>query len=207
MTGPDLDKLRDEKCIPVARMVLNDMAVEGIPMESKTRAAFQPIVMKILQRGLDADLNLTTENPYIFQLLIGIFAPLNATIAECVMAPTDDTRYANIVKKMLSIVATANVPMGLDPASPEIRDAFQGPVKEQLAALIAEEKLTWLETKYILETLLVSLQAVQQIFSQNIEDATERMEAKILGIDSMSDLTMKRLNEALVTPTDTATAA
>lgn len=197
--GPDLEKLRDEKCIPVARMVLNDMAVGLMsPSKEKNTETQQQIVMKILQRTLDADLNLSMDNPYIFQLLAGVFSGLTTTVVECTTVPIDDLRYSTISKKILDIVATADIKMGT--LTPEETVVVFAPVKERLNVLFAEEKLSWLEVKFIMDSIFNAFKGAKERFDQSLDMAVQRMEAKILGVEDMTDLTMSKLDTVLKTP-------
>lgn len=202
----DLDKLRDEKCIPVARGVLIDMAAELMPTTGVSRAELQPVIMKILQRSLDADLNVLQENPFVFQLILGVLSGLSTTVQSCNTVAIDDARYGAIGKRILGIVATADIPMGKTLTPEEIETHFAA-VKEQLNALFTEEKLSWLEVKYIMDSIFGAFKVTQQIFSENVEMSTHRMEAKLLGIGSMDELTMKTLDKALITPVSTAVDA
>lgn len=191
----NLDKKRDDKCFPVMRGVLSDMVTDLIPENANEKIDYNPIVKKILQRELDADLNLTTEVPYIFQGLLGVFAGLNITVQGCEMIPADDVRYGAIAKKVLGIVDDANVSLG-DPSKEQIEKDFE-PAKARLNALFAEEKLTAFEVKYIMDNIFDALKTVEGIIAAQIEDSASRAEAKLFGIDSKVDLTMKILDDVL----------
>lgn len=187
--------MRDEKCIPVARAVLNDMAVDMIPKNANEKVDFNPISLKILQRALDADLNIATENSYIFQLILGVLSGLNTTVQATVTVPIDDVRYGGIAKKILDIVATADLKMGS--VTPEETTAMFVPVKEQINALFAVEKLSMLEVKYVMDNIFASFKTVTEIFNASVERSAARAEAKMFGVESMTDLSMKRLEEVL----------
>lgn len=191
----DLEKQRDDKCIPVARAILADMALDLIPEDANVKIDYNPIVGKILQREMDADLNITTEVSYIFQLLLGAFAGLNLTAQSCTTTPADDVRYGSIAKKILGIVSEANV--GLTPATPEETIADFAPVKEKLNVLFAEEKLSMLEVKYIMDNIFDALKTVEQIVAAQVQDATDRAEAKLFGVEFKSDLSLKQVDDVL----------
>lgn len=193
----DLEKLRDERSIPVARGFLTDMATDLVPQNGDD-ANYGPLVMKFLKRTLDADLNLTTDNPYVFQLLLGFISGLNSAIIQCNTIPIDDARYGRIAKEILDIAATANISLGN--IAPEQSTKEFEPVKERLNELFAREKLTWMEVKYIMDTIIGAFKQAEQTFSMNIDRALQRAEAKAMGVDHMSDLTMGGLNDFLVAP-------
>lgn len=193
----DLDKQRDEKMIPLARAVLNDLAVGLIP-SANVKGDFQEIVMKLLQRSLEADCNITTENPYLMQLITTVLGRLTTVMLECDMVQPDDIRYAALSKEVLSIIATENIAMG--PASPEDVTASFVPVKQRLNEMFAREKLTFFEVKYIMTNIMQSFSVVQDTFSSGVQNSVKRMEEKLLGIQDMSDLTMKGLDAALIKP-------
>lgn len=194
-TIPNLDQLRDEKCIPVAKGVLSDMAETMIPVDASKVVDYNPVLTKVLERSLEADLNIEMENPYIFQLLLGVFASLNKVAQTCVVIPMDDIRFGKIQKKILEIVVSANVRMG--EVSEEEKDADFVPVKEQLDALFAEEKVTISELKYIMDNILESFKDVQMIFAANVEQSTSRAIAKAFKLEDITELSMKKLNNVL----------
>lgn len=195
---PDLEKLRDEKVMPIAQAVLEDMAEGLIPSADEPKASFMPMVMKILKRTLDADLNVQNENSYLFQLLLGVIGNLSSVVQSLDMAPIDDARYGLIAKKILKIVADSNVKMGN--LTPEEQVLAFSSVKEQLQSLFVDEKLTRLEVKYLMQTILQSFEIVQTTFNDAVETSVQRMEAKILGIEFISDLSMQKLDETLKAP-------
>lgn len=194
--GPDLEVLRDEKVIPVARGVLQDMAGEIASTDVNADTDFASILVKILTRALAADLNLTTENPYIFQQILGAYAAFSSVVQKCKVSEAQDVRYSNIGREMLVLLANSNVPMGTK-VTPEEQETALEAIKPELEAIFAQENLTWLEVKYILEGLFRSLKATEQLYSSNVEMSVKRMEAKILGIEDMTDLSMTKLNETL----------
>ena len=192
------EQLRDEKCVPVARGVLIDMAA-GL---MDANGDFAPMMLKIMQRSLDADLNIVMDNPYVFQLILGTCAGLNATVQACDTMPIDDVRYNMVARKILSILATSNVPMA--PADPKgkldtvkIETDFSA-VKEQLNALFKENNLSRIEVNYIMENIFTGFQATQNAFSNVVANYVETATAKVMGLDYASDLTMKKLNDVLV---------
>lgn len=193
----DLEKERDVKCMPIAQGVLEDMAENMMPLNGEG-AGFQPLIMQILKRTLDADTNIQLENSYIFQLILGILAGMGTILQTVTVTPTDDARFGAIGKKMLAILAEAKLPMGT--LTPDQALAAYAPVKEKFDVLFAEEKLSWLEVKYISESIFAAFQVVQKTFGESVEISVQRMEAKILRIPDMSDLSMKKLNETLQTP-------
>lgn len=196
----NLEQLRDEKCVPVARGIINDMAISLVPDDANKKVDYNPIVKSMLERTLEADLNIATENTYIFQLILTAFAGLNKTVQECETVPIDDVRYGTIAKKILSILATANI--SLLTKTPEQEAIEFAPVKEQLNALFAQEKLSMLEVKYVMDNIFDSLSAVQNSFMLGVTSSAERAEAKLFGIEAMSDLTMKKLDDVLKKPTE-----
>ena len=191
----NLDKLRDEKCIPIAQAVLEDMAELMVPEDANVKIDYNPILLKVLQRSLDADLNIQTENPYIFQLLLGVFSSLNKVAQEATVLPMDDVRYGRISKGILKIVAEAKVRLGN--VSEEDKTADFVGIKESLNKLFAEESLTILELKYVMDNIFQSFQDVQSIFGTNVEQSTAKAMAKALKLEDINDLSMKTLDSIL----------
>ena len=194
--GPDLEAIRDERVVPVAKGVLQDMAALMTTADLNKDTDFTKLLIKILNRSLDADLNLTTENPYIFQLILGAFSSFSAVVQKAKITPTDDARYARIGREMMVLLAGVDIPMGTKVA-PADQEAAIATIQPQLEALFEREGITWLEVKYILEGMLQSFKLNEQMFSGNVQRSVEKMEAKILGIEEMSDLTMSKLDATL----------
>lgn len=193
--APDLDKARDEKCIPVARAIFADMVSDLLPDDVDGRTDYSQIVLKILQKNFTADMNITIESPYIFQLILGVLSGLNASIQGAMTAPIDDARYKEIGRKILAIVSDANVRMGS--VTPEETAADFADAKIKLNDLFIAEKLNGLELKYVIDMIFNSFKAVNDLYSQNIERSVERGSAKLFGVESMTDLGLKRLDEVL----------
>lgn len=196
----DLDKEREERCYPVVRGILTDMATDLLP-QNGAEQNYTPLLMKVLGRSLEADLNLQMENPFLFQTLLGVIVGLNSTVMECTTVPIDDVRYAAIGKRILGIVATADIKLGT--LTPEETTATFAPVKEQLNALFAEEKLSWMEVKYVMDSILAAVKEAEQRFSISIDQSLQKAEAKAMGVHDMSDLTMKHLDKFLKEPLST----
>lgn len=193
--GPDLDALRDEKCFPIVSGIINDIAIDMPIMASSTRKDFQPIVMKLLQRTLDADCNLMMENPYLFQLLGQQMAGLKSAVMQSKFVPLDEERYARIGREVLAIFATMEHKFGKQ--TPEETQAAFAPAIERINEVFEKEGLNGLEIDYIMSNMFGAVKNVQGIFKENVEDAVVKMEAKVLGVDDMSSLTMKRLDDVL----------
>lgn len=194
-TPIDLDKARDEKMIPVAQGVLSDMADLMIPEDANVKVDYNPVLLKILGRTLEADTNVETENPYIFQLLLGVFASINKVAQDTIVSAVDDVRYGRIQKQILQIVAKAHVRMGS--VTEEEKDADFSPIKQELNGLFAEEKLSIIELKYVMDNILQSFKDVQSIFATNVEQSTSKAIAKSMDLEFVSDLTMKKLDSIL----------
>ncbi len=191
----DLDALRDEKCFPIVSGIINDMAIDMPVSVGATRQDFRTIVMKILARTLDADTNLMMENPYIFQLLIQQMSGLKSAVLQSKFAPLDEERYGRVAKEILSIFATMDHKFGKQ--TPEETQASFAPALERINELFAKEGLNGLEIDYIMSNLFGSIKNVQGIFKENIDDSVVKMEAKVLGIESMNDLSMRKLDTVL----------
>lgn len=193
---PDLDALRDEKCIPVANLIIEEMAKSLMPDGSDLKEIdARPVAIKGLSLMLAADLNIATEASYVPQLILGALSGLNAAVQECNAAQPDDIRYAGIARKILQFVSDAKVPLTKTKVE-ETKAAF-APVQEQINALFEEEKLSTLEVKYIMDGIFNSFTAVNNLMSGSLEESSQRAEAKLFRIDSMSQLTMKQLDDVL----------
>jgi hypothetical protein len=195
---PDLDKLRDEKCIPIAREVLADMATSLVAEDANDKIDHNPIILKILKKALDNDLNISMEVPYLFQLILGVFSGLNSAVQKTSPVPIDDVKYGAVAKKILSMVSEANVRMG--GVTPEETATDFAPIMEKLNAYFKEQNLSFLEIKYVMDNIFQSFTRVNNLFNENLAGNSARAEAKLFGIESMSDLTMRRLNDVLIAP-------
>lgn len=192
---PDLEALRDEKCVPVARNILGIMATDLIPKDANDVVDYRPVALKVLTEFFTADLVIATEASYVPQLLLGVLSGLNQTAQMCDTLPIDDVRYGGISRKILEIVATTNVRM--TDVTKEMMEEDFAPVKEQLNKLFAEEKLNRLELKYVMDNIFDSFTALNNLVSQSLESSSARAEAKLFGIDSMDELTVRKLDEVL----------
>lgn len=195
-TTANLDAARDEKCIPIARAVMADMS-DKLLQETET-ADYKPLVLGILQKTLTADLNITMDVTYVFQLILSVLSGLNAAIQKSNPAKIDDVRYASIAKRILTIVSDANVKMGA--ITPEETDAEFTSVIPKLNDLFSAENLSVVEIKYVMDSIFEAFKQVNNIFSNSLADSIKRMEAKVLNIPTMDDLTMQKLNSVLVAP-------
>ena len=193
---PDLEAIRDERVIPVVKGMLADFA-ESLPTGDDTKNSdFTTALIKVLQRTLDADLNLTTENPYIFQLGLGVLSAFNDVVGECEKAPAEDERYGRVASRMMALLVQADVPMGTNVTPVQQKEALQS-IKPQLQEIFLAENLTSLEISYILEGILRSFKTLEELFSGNVQRSVNRMEGKILGLEDITDLTMSKLDETL----------
>lgn len=188
---PTLEEVRDEKCLPIAQSILEILPETLLP-EDGISIDHKPLVLAILRKSLEADLAVDSEAPYLAQLLLGAMSGLNATVQVCDTVPLDDVRYASIGKKILAMVAEARVRM--TNVKPEDMVADFAPVKEKLNALFAEEQLNRLEVKYITTNILESFSSANSIFGMSLEKTVRRAEAKVFGIEDMSELTMRKLD-------------
>ncbi len=193
---PTAEELRDERVVPVAQGVLADLASEVSAADINKETDLTSIVIKVLKRGLAADLNLVTENPYVFSLVLGSYSALSTVVQKCRLTDTDDARFGKIGGEILSLLVNANVPMGAKVTKAQQEEAAEV-VQPHLEEIFAREKLTWLEVKYIMEGLFRSLKSIEQVYMSNIELSVKRMEAKILGLEDMGDLSMSLLDATL----------
>lgn len=200
---PDLDQLRDDRVIPVARETLKIMAGQT---GTDDKDSYVAALTDILRVSLAADLNLTMENPYIFQLTLGVYAAFQNVAQQVPMAESQDPRYAKIGREMMGLLVSANVPMGMNVKQEEQEKALEG-IKPQLEALYLRENLSNLEVGHILEGIFRAFKTMEQGFSGNVERSVKRLEMKILQLQDMDDLTMSRLNEVLTTDIEELLAA
>lgn len=190
---PDLEKERDDRVVPVVRGMLIDLAAQMVPEDANKEVNYLPVILALLKRALDADLNIIMDNPYAFQIIKGVLVGLNVTVQQ--LKPStdiDDVRFGRIAKQILGMVAVADI--GLTPKTPEEVEASFAPVKEQLQALFDAEKLSWIEIKYIMDNIFASFDNVSGLFNRKVETALEKAEAKAMGVEYMSDLTMGKLD-------------
>ncbi len=191
----DLEKLRDERCIPIAREILNELPQTLLPEDANVKVDYNPICLSILKKLFDADTNIAMDNTYLFQIILQVLGGLNKAIQSCETVLIDDVRYASIGNKILSAVANGNVRMGN--VTPDQVDEDFVQIKARLNEIIKEEKLSMLEVKYIMDNIFESFSQVTSIVNKSVEQSAARAEAKAFGVESMSDLTMKMLDEML----------
>lgn len=197
MPEVDLDKLRDQKCIPVARAVFADMSQELLPADANVKVDFAPVTLKALTHAYNADLNLVTENTYVFQLILKVLSRLNVTVNASKLTPADDERYARIGQKILQMVVAADI--SFDPKKEQAAvDPEFNALQPKFEALFEEEKLTAMEMKYIMDSLFTSFNTVTAYFAESTEQNLKRAEAKAFGLEDMDDLSMKKLDSFLV---------
>lgn len=185
----DADKLRDEKCIPVARAILSEIPATLLADD------IDPLVLSILQKALDMNMNITTEAQYLFQLILGGFSGLNTILHTLVLEPVDEERYVAISQKILQILADSNV--RLTGATTEEVEKDLTDAKVQLQELFTAEKLTSIDLDYIVEKILSAVATVNNKVSDNLASSTSRAEAKIFGVESMDEITVKHVNDVL----------
>lgn len=188
---PDLEALRDQKCVPLARAILTDLAAGLFPEGGEMN--YPDLTKQSLERLLEADANVTTEVPYVYQLMFAGFGVLNTAIQATQAEPLDDARYGRIARQLICILATANVT--LTNKTPDETELV--PLKEQVAALIAQEKLTTIEVTYIVTNILAAFNTAQNYAQMSVEGALKKAEEKLFAIDDMTDLSMKKLDDVL----------
>jgi hypothetical protein len=186
----DADVARDEKCIPVARAILSEMPTTLLADN------IDPLVLSILQKALDTDMNITTEAQYVFQLLLGGFSGLNTTLHALALEPVDEVRYTTISNKILQILADSNV--RLTGVKADEVEADWASAKVQLQELFTDEKLTKIDLDYIVEKIFTAVTVVNNKVSENLASSTSRAEAKVFGLTSMDEITVKHVNDVLV---------
>lgn len=193
----NLEKQRDERCIPIAYLIMEEMANNLMPDGSDLQQIdVRSVVLKGLEYFLAADLNISQEASYIPQLILAALSGLNSTVQACDAIQPDDVRYAGIAKKILHILSDAKVPLVVAKDAKELDPAYEV-VKTKINELFAEEKLTSLEVKYVMDGIFNSFTAVNNLMSSSLEASSERAEARLFGVDSMSDLTMSKLDVVL----------
>jgi hypothetical protein len=190
MNTPNLDTIRDEKCLPIAKTILKEMVTDLMKEEGP-----KDVALKALSLELNNDINIITDVPYIPQLIMTTLAALNATVQTCDFKPLNEDYYITIAEKVLEIVASSDVKMNLTPD--EIPTQFAG-VKTQLSSLFVQENLNMFEVKHIMDKILEKFGSFNILLSNSIENSSERAEAKLWKVESMNDVTMKQLNEVLV---------
>lgn len=204
MGEPDFEKLRDERCVPVARLVLNDIAAELIPEEDAVEDG-KPVIdgrvlgSKMLQHMLDADLNTTTETPYVPQLILTALAGLNATVQAATVFPINEARLNGIARKILANLASEAQSMDLTKKAEVAPEQFDG-VKAFLNDLFAAEELTYIEIKYVMDKIFNSFNALQTLTAGSLEDSMRRAEQKLFNVADMSEITMSKLDSILTSP-------
>jgi len=189
MTEKTADEIRDEKCFPVTQAILEGMAKNLLEEDGVKTTA-----LATLELSFTEDLNIVTDMSYIPQLILGALSGVNATVQVADTIPLDIEKYNNVAKKILGILADAKIKIGFKPD--EVSTVFAG-IKDKLSALFIEEKINSLEVAHIMENILTSFGAFNNLLASSIDMSTEKATAKVFELDSTSDLTMKKLDEIL----------
>lgn len=198
---PNLEQERDARVLPVVQGVIEDLSGIDTAVKVNDRSEFTNVLISIIKRALAADLNLTTDNPYVFQLVLGAFGAFNQFVMSCKTVDSEDLRFSKIAHEIMVLFSGAKIPFGMTVKTEDQVTALES-IRPQMEEIFAREMLTKLEITYILEGLLNAVKVTEQVFSQNVEDSVKRAEAKILQIPDMMDLTMTKLDWALQTSID-----
>lgn len=198
---PNPEKERDERTAPVAQGLIEDLAGIDKTPDVNDRSEFTNVIVSTLKRSLQADLNVATDNSYVFQLALGAFGAFNQFVMSCKMSEMQDVRFSKIAHEMMQLFAQAKVPMAMGVKTEDQVAALES-VRPQMEEIFTREMLTKLEITYVLEGLLNAFRVTQQVYQQNVEDSVKRMEAKVLQIPDITDLTMSKLDWALQTGID-----
>ena len=188
----NLEKLRDEKCFPLVKNIFKEFPT-GLIVPDEQQKELQ---LKCLSAMLAEDLNIGQEVSYVFQSLLNIFSGLNATIQSLELV-NDDEKYDGITRKVLEIVAGEIESIHPDSKPDEMLKDFSG-VKNKLLKLFGDEKLSKMEVKYVMDNVFEKFSTLQNVVTSSIASSTEKMECSILKIESMSDLSLKKLNDTLI---------
>lgn len=190
-TEQNLEKLRDEKVFPVAKAVFKQMSEELVGSTDENLG----LALKTLSLMVEKDLNVDTEVSFLPQVILRTLAEINSTLQVCETDPEDEERYVRVAHAILTIVSDAD--LSLKDKLPEDVVKDYEPIKEKLNVLFKEEKITRLELNYIKDMIFDAFTNFNNIVQSSIVSATERAESKALGIQSMTDLSLKRLDEFL----------
>ncbi len=167
----DLEKLRDEKCTPIATAILGEMSKELNTSTDNQNG----LTMKALSLMLSHDLNIETEVSYVPQIILKEISEINAKLQESTAIEADDQKYGIIANKILEIGADL----------------------DKLNQLFKEENLTKIELRYIKDMIFDNFTELNNKIQNSIVMATEKAESKALGVETMADLSLKRLDEFL----------
>lgn len=195
----DLEKVRDEKCVPLTRVIFKELSTSMIPEDASPSSTAQAdSAMKVLSLFLAEDLNMTSDTTYIPQLLLGLLAALNLAVQDHdVVVQPDDVRFNIISRKVMAILADEEIPMGMEVKTSDVETAIV-PMKEKLKALFAEENMTSLEVTYVINNIFAAFNSVNSMVARSLEESLARAEAKLFEVDAMTQLGTKKLNEVLL---------
>lgn len=195
MQEKSLDELRDEKCVPIVNDLIQELAKDMMPENANEGVNYTPIVTTILQKFLEENTNITTENDYIFQLILGSLSGLNGAINKSATLPIDNIRYVKVCKELLNILAKSGIEFG--PATPnEISEKYEILLPD-INELFAREKINTLESKYITDAIFETFKAIQGMVGTSIEKSMSKAEAKLFSVEDMTDVTMSMLDKIL----------
>lgn len=198
MAERNLDKERDERTVPVARKILHDMATDVLPVDENLKRDYREIVLKLLTHQFEADLNLTYDNPYVLQLLQGVFSRVNIAVQGATTIPMEQSRYTEIARKVLAIVDETEVSFLIPKKGEGKEDTDMERIVPKINTLFAEEKLNWMEVKYVMDLIFTAWSVIQGMATDSIAASLRKAESKAMGVDDLDDLTMKGLDRYLV---------
>jgi hypothetical protein len=178
----DLDKLRDEKIFPLAETCLDDMADLMFPREVDGKTDMKPIILKILEREKDADLNLTTETTYLFQVMLKYVHALNKAVQSTVVVEIDEERMNEVAKRMFALLKD--------------HTDEEATIVEKMNEIVSEYKLNKFEINYAKDIIFNSFNAVQSSVASSIESSLQQAEEKLIGC-KMEEITMGKLDSIL----------
>ena len=151
------------------------------------------LVLKSLSVMLEKDLNIETEVSYVSQIILKSLAMMNEVFQTSNVLPVDEGRLNNIANKIIGIIANGDVKTDTKVELPENWST----VKEEINQLLNDENVTKLELDYIKDLIFNSFTNFNNTLSNSIMMATEKAESKALGVEQMSDLSLKKLDEFL----------
>lgn len=187
----DLGKEQTDRVLPVAQGVLEDMATMLIP-EDGVSFDMAPLELATIHRMLVGDLNITTEVPLAFQYVVSGLTGLTQALAECTYyEPHTQADYAAASRKILAIITKAQLG-DTATAAESLKSA-----KAELEALFAEKKLSAIDVRYIVNSIMSSYQTMQLGAEKSIEESMARAQAKAFGVEDTVDVTVGQLDKYL----------
>lgn len=115
-------------------------------------------------------------------------------------------RCEPIAEEVIQIIAKANIPARNMADHEEMLKTYS-PVQMKIAQLFFDKNLTLGDTNYVWQIVQQILDQAKSLTVNSIQVAFERCEQMLFGVDNMSEVTMKKMDDILLATEQLADAS